>query len=383
MLRALILLALATIALTSCGTPGAPQPPSLWLPKPPDDLSAGRKGNKVTLSWTMPRETTDAETLKPSRLGPTKICRGLGDSLAACAETTNVPPHIGTVVGQLPPDKTPIPQQERGAPKLSFTDTISAEVQRRHETDFATYAVQLFNSNGKAAGLSNQVRVPLAPAFEAPQEITATVTRSEVQLVWSDKQALSSADRTNGIQRDRRVIRRDTAQPPNVAVVSCTAADSQPNSVGGAADSCADRSFAWETTYFYHVTPITRVMKDGKVIAEVEGDDSPEVKVYTKDIYPPAAPTGVQAVFSGTGQKPFIDIAWTPNTDEDLAGYNVYRHEHGAAPQKINDKLIPSPSFRDDNVGAGHTYVYSVTAVDLRNNESPRSEDTSETVPNK
>lgn len=376
MLRALILLALATLTLTSCGTPGAPQPPSLWLPKPPEDLSATRKGNKVTLSWTMPRETTDGETLKPSRLGPTKICRGLGESLISCVEAMNVPPRVGRVVGQLPSDKTPIPQQEHGAPKLSFTETIPLELQRGHETDFATYAVQLFNSNGKAAGLSNQVKVPLASVVDPPKAIDVSVHADGVHLAWSESRLLLPVA---NFQQADRVMRR-AENDPNWTLIETT----KPGYITSTVRSdTKDHSAAWEQTYFYHVTPITSVLKDGKVIAEVEGDDSPEVKVYTKDIYPPAAPTGVQAVFSGTGQKPFIDITWTPNTEDDLAGYNVYRHEQGATPQKMNDKLIPSPSFRDDKVEVGHTFFYSVTAVDLRNNESPRSEETSETVPNK
>jgi fibronectin type 3 domain-containing protein len=123
------------------------------------------------------------------------------------------------------------------------------------------------------------------------------------------------------------------------------------------------------------------VRKNGQVIAEVEGEDSPEVKVFAHDTFPPAQPTGVQAVFSGVGQKPFIDVTWAPNTDEDLAGYNVYRHEQGTEPQKLNAKLLATPSFRDDAVQPGHTYIYAISAVDLRNNESQRSEESSETVP--
>jgi len=43
--------------------------------------------------------------------------------------------------------------------------------------------------------------------------------------------------------------------------------------------------------------------------------------------------------------------------------------------------LVKSPSFRDTQVQAGHTYTYSVSAIDLRNNESAKSEETSESVP--
>ena len=56
------------------------------------------------------------------------------------------------------------------------------------------------------------------------------------------------------------------------------------------------------------------------------------VEVFTRDIYPPAQPGGLQAVFSSVGQKPFIDLTWAPNMESDLAGYNVYRWVEGGQP---------------------------------------------------
>jgi fibronectin type 3 domain-containing protein len=114
---------------------------------------------------------------------------------------------------------------------------------------------------------------------------------------------------------------------------------------------------------------------------EVEGEDSPPVEVSVHDSFPPAAPTEVQAVASAGGGQSFIDLTWTLNGEADLAGYNIYRREAGGQPQKINAELVKTPAFRDVNVAAAHTYLYSVSAVDLRNNESGRSEETSETVP--
>jgi fibronectin type 3 domain-containing protein len=81
------------------------------------------------------------------------------------------------------------------------------------------------------------------------------------------------------------------------------------------------------------------------------------------------------------GQAPFIDLVWAPVTDADLAGYNVYRHEEGGPAARINAELLKTPAFRDSNVSSGKKYFYSVSAVDLRANESARSEEASERVP--
>ena len=48
---------------------------------------------------------------------------------------------------------------------------------------------------------------------------------------------------------------------------------------------------------------------------------------------------------------------------------------------KVNAALVKSPSYRDSAVGSGKTYTYSVSAMDVRGNESRRSEETSEPVP--
>jgi hypothetical protein len=158
-----------------------------------------------------------------------------------------------------------------------------------------------------------------------------------------------------------------------------------------------DHTFEWEKTYLYRITIATEI-KAGTLqecppgvepetgsstcasYASVEGDDSPAVRVYGHDVFAPAVPIGLQAVASGVGQQPFIDLIWSPDSEADLAGYNIYRHEEGSQPVKINSELVDTPAFRDTNVQSGKKYFYSVSAVDLRGNESARSEEANETM---
>ena len=76
-----------------------------------------------------------------------------------------------------------------------------------------------------------------------------------------------------------------------------------------------------------------------------------------------------------------MDLIWSPDTDADLAGYNVYRREQGGEAAKLNSDLVKTPAYRDVTVQSGKTYFYSVSGIDVRGNESARSEETSETVP--
>lgn len=88
------------------------------------------------------------------------------------------------------------------------------------------------------------------------------------------------------------------------------------------------------------------------------------------DTQPPAAPTGLTAA---AGDKT-VQLAWNPNTEPDLAGYNVYRSTvSGSEYVKLNGILLTSPAYTDTSVSNGTTYYYVVTAVDTSTNESVSS----------
>ncbi len=147
------------------------------------------------------------------------------------------------------------------------------------------------------------------------------------------------------------------------------------------ATQLVDHTFEWENTYLYRATIVTLIHEEGKPETQFEGDDTPAVKVFAHDVFPPAVPSGLQAVFSGAGQQPFIDLIWAPDTEADLAGYNVFRRAEGDEPLKINTEVVKVPAFRDMNVAPGKSFFYSVSAVDVRGNESGRSQQASEAVP--
>jgi hypothetical protein len=351
----------ATLWIAGCGAPGAPLPPSLELPRPVEDLTVTRKGNKVSLNWGAPTQTTDGRNVRPSKLGPAQVCRGITTALmTSCAQ----------VGGEVPAAQIPAAKPGEPVKRITFTDILSEQVEREHPTQFATYAVSMLNWRGRTAGLSNQVKVPLAPVAAPPSQVKAEVTADGIRLTFK---CSPPAAANPELKYEYRIYRAESGHSA-VLIKNVPATSGQDCGL-------VDSTFQWEETYSYYVTPVTIVMENGKSVAEVEGEDSPEVKVFAHDIFPPAQPTGVQAVYSGPGQKPFIDLTWAPNTDADLAGYNVYRHENGQSPVKINSTLVKTPSFRDDNVQPGQTYFYSVSAVDLRGNESARSEETSERVP--
>ncbi len=357
---------LATALLAGCGAPGIPIPPSLELAKPPTDLRAVRKGDKVYLAWSVPVETTERRAIHHP--GPTRVCRSLGNVITEC----------GTPAGVVPPDKVTqtqtLPSKKNGAlaPRMTtgFTDTLPASLQA-HATSQVTYAVEVLNESQRSAGLSNQVWVPAAPALPPPANFQGQITADGVVLSWM---SVSPPSEMPGLRHLYRVYRRQQGTNKDTLAGEIPLENSS-------ALQLVDHSFEWEQTYCYRATVVTLISQDGKPDLQVEGDDTPTVTVFAHDVFPPAVPSGLQAVFSGVGQAPFVDLVWAPGTEADLEGYNVFRHEENGPTIKVNSALVKTPSYRDTNVQSGKTYFYSVSAVDVRKNESARSDEANEVVP--
>jgi hypothetical protein len=348
---------LAPLLFTACATVGPPQPPSLQLPKPPTDLRAVRKGDRVTLTWTLPIKTTDRQIVHS--FGATRICRVAQAELTQC----------GGGVGDAPPTKTNGDAASAKKISVSYIDTLPGSLESDDASAFASYAVEVKNANGRSAGLSNQVRVPLLRTLPPPRDCHANVTSRGVVLNWSG----ASAATRDAVRYVYRVYRRlkdgkDWALAGELPVT------------GEGDVSLTDSGLEWEKTYEYRVEIDTLIARAGRD-EQIAGDDSNEVEVFANDVFPPAVPSGLQAVFSGPGQRAFVDLIWAPVADVDLAGYNVYRREESGAATKVNAELIKTLAYRDADVVSGKRYFYSVSAVDARGNESARSEGAEESVP--
>jgi len=65
-----------------------------------------------------------------------------------------------------------------------------------------------------------------------------------------------------------------------------------------------------------------------------------------------------------------------------VAGYYVYRAENPGGPyKKLNSSPIRETTYRDSPLQAGRTYLYQVTAVDAKGQESAFSNQVRAIVP--
>jgi len=349
-------LLIALVTLSGCAVPGAPLPPSLDIPKLVGDLKAVRKGETVTLTWTTPSETTDGELIR--KPGKMLVQRAL-------ASGANSELQFQTISEQPLEPALKDDHSETATAKDSI-----AELLRSGAADFAIYTILAQGHNGKSFGLPNRSSVPLVATLPPPQNLAVRLAPSGVLVRW-DEFAPATKESHLRTQYAYKVMRRLQGANDAVMVKQLDA--------GNGGTDFLDTGIEWEKSYQYWITPVTLWQASNRK-GQVEGDDSAIVSVFAHDSFAPAPPSGLEAVFSA-GQNAFIDLTWTANTESDLAGYNVYRHTGSEAPVKINTELIKTPRFPDPGIQPGMKYFYSVTAVDVRGNESGKSAETSEVVP--
>jgi hypothetical protein len=306
----------------------------------------------------MPTETSDGE-----------LIRKAGKMLVQRALSTGHDAELNfQVISELPLE--PTLKEDRGdeaTAKDSLTSLLSTT-----GAEYALYQVLAQSQSGKSFGLPNRVSVPLVLTLQPPQKVQVKAIAAGIRISWEQNVPAKRESRIT-TQYVWRVMRKQEGANDAVMVRQLPASNEQL--------VVLDSAIEWEKNYQYWVVPVT-LWQDGNRKGEIEGDDSPVATILAHDSFPPAAPSGMQAVYTAvTGQPSFIDITWTPNAEPDLAGYNVYRHVENEPAVKINTELVKTPRFADPGIQPGMKYFYSVSAVDLRGNESGRSEETTEAVP--
>jgi hypothetical protein len=374
----------AGLILAGCGTPGAPQPPSLKLPVPVTDLAASRAGNQVTLHWTMPKKSTDKLLLKGNV--PVYVCRSTcGAASGTCGANGGNCTMAGTATSTNP-GLSFAPGAEG-----EFTETLPAALAAGAPRPLS-YFVELKNHNGRSAGVSNAAVVLAGEAPAPVADLTAEVRKAGVVLRWAPLQA---AQESTAVRLYRKLLNPPATKPPEGLLTP----QPEPVEQNLLVDSCApdggkrgcralDSSIRFGQDYEYRAQRVARVTMDGKTL-ELAGELSVPVRVEAQDIFPTAVPTGLAAVATtgenGAGNAPqfAIDLSWQPVTDPDLAGYAVYRREGDGGWQRISpvEPLVP-PAFHDAQVQPGHSYRYAVSALSQGGHESARSAETEEPVPN-
>ncbi len=358
----------ALLVFAGCGVPADPVPIRVPVPLAVTDLAARQAADGAVLTFTPPRKTVDGERL--DKYPDLEIFRGYlpagtkkRPSAAALQLVYTIPgAAVDTYLAQ---DRVEIP------------DPLKPQDLAAHSGQRLYYAVRTRLSPKQSSADSNVVSLVLYPAPERIRDLRATVIEAGVQIAWTKPERTTAGVPLTSLTGYR--IYRAEVEPG--ATDPAKARRKSAASLLGISPSVTylDLQIEWGHSYIYSVRSVAQYDADS-----VESPDSAPVLVTPVDTFPPAPPRDLVAVAqAATGTGPAtIELSWAISTEADLAGYNVYRTEVGlAGPQRLNQELLLTPTFRDISVAVGALYTYTVTAVDRAGNESPPGAAVSTVIP--
>jgi hypothetical protein len=331
----------------ACGVQGPPLPPRVEQPASVTDLAVAQRGRTLELSFTLPVLANDGERITKSlevQVFRTVTPPGRGNP--------NTPTWASPWLTLLAEDLTRHTEGE----KVVFPIALSVdEFQQGTTFVFAVRALTRgFRRRPAESGFSNVVQATVLDVPEPVKDLQVRAAERALELSWSPPgRTLGGQPVSSPVAY--RVFRSRTGKPGSFQLLG-----------ESSAWSYRDAAFEFERTYFYKVAAVSR--EAGHL---AQSEDSAVVEITRRDVFPPAAPQALSAIYTADA----VELIWTANAEPDLAGYNVYRRGEAGAAQRVNPEPMRAPIFRDTSVKAEHKYVYYVTALDLTNNESAPSEE--------
>jgi hypothetical protein len=351
------------LGLVGCGAPGDPQPPSPPVPVAVTDLAARQQGTGVQLTFTLPGRAVNGDRLEE----PPAIEIFRGKVKLNGSPDNKTFKLVYTIPGALADVYT-----SQG--KIQFTDPLPAEETRANPGAVYAYRIRTRAAKQKDSADSNLVAAKVYPVTEKINLLEARVTQNAIELAWPAPPKITAGNPNESLA-GYHVYRGEldqTAPLPSPSELSQIKWKSPPLLLAPTqTNSYSDNLFDFGKSYLYFVRSV--VIADG---TPIESDDSAATIVTPKDTFPPAAPQNV--VVAGTpGENGATvgDLSWSINTENDLAGYRVYRSEKsGERGRLLTTELLQSPAYRDSSVQPGKQYFYLITAVDRAGNESSVSD---------
>jgi uncharacterized protein len=354
----LILAVASSLMLMGCAAQGPPHPPRVQVPQRVADLAVHQVGPLLELSFTPPTLATDGEGLtKPVEV---EIFREIIPPNRAPSQAKSPDPNSAAIS---PAPANPwvtlgaadLLRLARGR-KVVYVDQVSGQQFAASLGSIFGYRVRPltrgFRGRAILGEVSNRAAATLLDVSGPVQDLKVVTAEKALRLGWVvPPRTLTGTPLAH--LAGYRVYRSEN---PKLGSFSA---------VGESKEAAfLDPHFEFGRTYRYKVRA---VFKQGA--QEAEGEDSQPKEVTPRDVFPPAPPQGLTALYT----EGAVELVWNANLEPDLAGYKVYRRDAGKPFQPVNKELLRTPIYRDSAVEPQRHYFYQVTAVDLSGNESKPS----------
>ena len=373
-----MVLVVAALLLSACGKKGPPRAPIRLLPSPAVNLAVRQIGDEVIITAVLPRGRTDGSPLEESIEVLLMRMPSIGSVRPGAVSNRYLQRQFlaqSQMIASFSGDDL-----RRAAPggRFLYADSEPLVAARRGDTGRFMYSLLVVGADGKGSPLPVPVEIEVGEPPATPIDTGARVVEGEVRLTWKTgdpgMEARGEVARYN-VYREAEGQARRPAQPLNPRPLS--------------SNDFIDTTFSYGTNYLYIVRAVGMVAGPRR-----ESPGSAALRVLPLDRFPPAAPAGLAAAVEGM----VIRLYWFPNSEPDLGGYRIHRSRNpmsappgeeggetdlGESPERIGEVTATDTSFTDATPTPGVRYHYSVSAIDDASppNESPRSEERSEMLP--
>jgi hypothetical protein len=345
------------LAFAACGKRRPPLPPVERVQQRTELLSGVQQGNVVILSWPAPqRNAPDSSVQSIRRIDIYRLAEKPGAPLPLTEEEFSA---RSTLVGSVTYDEI-----RNAGENLTYTDRLELAGQPAR----LRYAVRYVNSSGQRAAFSNFLLIePAARIAQPPILVKSELTEPAINLSWQPPTAnIDGSTPVNILGYNVYRLDESQAEPGQTPI----------NSALVSGNEYSDKNFKFGNTYRY----VVRAVSLGTEGLQVESLNSNSRTVEARDTFAPAPPAQPSIASETRG----LSIFFAPNSEADIAGYNIYRSTDPNLPKagwmKLNQSLLTRPSFLDEKVERGRKYYYYLTAVDTSGNISEPCEVNSETM---
>lgn len=334
---AVLLAAAILVPLAGCGYKTDPLPPQNVVPKPINDLRYTLDDKGARLTWSYPLETIDDQNI--TAIDSFELFRAempLKDFCSSCPIPFGDP--IDLDGGEIPKDTRKTKEYVSGL--LRSGNKYFFKVRSR-------------TSWWAASGDSNVVSFVYHTPAAAPQNVTAEIGDSRVELQWSPVVELIDGKSVD-LPLNYRVLKSEDGKKFNQIASGITGT------------SYVDTEVETGNTYHYKVE--SNLLFEGEVI---RGTASEPVKVAVIDTVPPPQVGGVTVITSMANVRVF----WRQLAADDLASYRIYRRIAGEEGfTRVGEVRASQTIFIDSDAPQDVKVYYTVSGVDAQGNEGERSE---------
>jgi fibronectin type 3 domain-containing protein len=308
------------LLFSACGKKGDPMPKGLPIPGGIHDLSGDVKDGMLFLSFSTPAENKDGS--EPKDLAGFKVFKACGSCMGSFEPFKDL--NLDSRKGFLVQDG-----------RVSFFDD---DLKSGFQYGYKVYP---YTKKGTRGDPSNTFIIKWEKTPDPVKNVSVKENDESIELSWQKEEGFQY----NIYRYDDNIY---PLLPLNKAPVT--------------APYFLDTGLENEKTYAYEVRKVQ--IKDG-IKREGEGI---KITATPKDLSPPARPAEIKVEKKDNG----VFVTWKENTEEDLAGYNIFRISSGKA-EKLNKEPLEKNMYFDKDIPDNRYVSYYVTSLDEAGNESEPS----------